>query len=260
MTRNSTQDARETRRSAIILSLSAIAAAGTVAAMPLLRKPARDAKSACLAGPLARKTIILIDRTDPWSTSTAGLLTATLKRIAHQAADEDRLQVVPFDGSAAALAVPIFDKCKPPSSGNMLIETPQRIAKVHTDHFAAPLIAALDQLARPSSAPRTELVQTIGMLAARSQLDAPATVTTLHIFSDMEENSTAFSFTRRPAQNLELFAAHFAAAIGERLKHIALQIHVTPPAGQALRPDPRIERAWKTALARHGITFTWEPL
>lgn len=260
MNRRTDSQELETRRSVIVLASSAIFAASAVAAMPWLRKPARDIKTACLAGPLARKTIILVDRTDAWSPSTANLLTAAMQLIAERAAMEERLQVTAFDGSAATLPVPVFDRCKPPSSGNMIIETPQRIARFHAEQFAAPLAASLDALAKPSTAPRTELVQIIATIAARSRLEAPAVVTTLHVFSDMEENSAAFSFTKKPTQSLDLFASHVSATIGERLKDIPMHVHVIPPAGAASRADPRIERAWRAALTRQSITFTWEPL
>ncbi len=248
---------RETRRSAFILALSALALGGVAAALPWLRKPARDNKTTCLAGPLSRKTLILVDRTDAWAPSTASLLAASLTRIAEDAPTEERLLLLTFDGNASALPQPLFDKCKPPTSANVIVETPQHIARLHAEQFTAPLLKVLEGLAIPSSAPRTELVQMLAMLATKAHLDVPARATTLHVFSDMEENSAVFSFTKKPAQPLDLFAAHFAATVGERLKHVALHIHVMPPANGSMRADPRIERAWRASLSRHFINFTW---
>lgn len=250
----------ETRRSAVILGLSAAIAAGTMVAIPSLRQPARDVASSCRPGTLSRKTIIPVDRTDPWTPGTASLIVASAKRIAEKAATEERLQLLTFDGSAAALPKPLFDRCRPPTTGNIVVETPQRLAKLHAEQFAVPLLAAVHQLVTPSSAQRTELVQFLTVLASHSRLDAPAEVTTLHVFSDMDENSAAFSFAKRPAQSLDLFAAHFAASIGERLKHVALHVHVLPPSSGATRADPRIERAWRAAFTRHAVRFTWGAL
>lgn len=256
MHRKSRTDHIETRRSATILALSALAMGGTGAALPWLRKPARDATTACLTGSSARQTLILVDRTDAWTASTASLLAAALKRIAEDAATDGRLQVLSFGGNAGDLPAPLFDKCKPPSSGNVVFETPQRIAKLHAEQFTTPLLAALQTLSKPSHAPRTELVQTLAALAVKAHLDAPAAAITLHVFSDMEENSAAYSFTRRPAQPLEQFATHVAAIVGERMKNMTLHIHVLPPIG-AGRVDPRIERAWRAALSRQSVQFTW---
>lgn len=257
MHRKSRNLALETRRSAMILALSGLGVAASAAALPWLRKPARDSSTACLIAPPVRKTIILIDRTDAWTASTAALLAGRLKQIAEQAAIEERLLMVPFDGSAATLPVPIFDRCKPPSMANIVTETPQRVAKLHTEKFAAPLLKALDGLASPSSARRTELVQMLALLAAHARLDAPARATILHVFSDMEENSATFSFTRRPAQPPEQLAAHVASSFGDRLANIALHIHLLPPAGNAARVNARIEKAWRAALTAHSIHFTW---
>ncbi len=251
---------RETRRSAVILGLSAAVAAGAMAAIPWLRQPARDVATGCRPGPLARKTIILVDRTDPWTPGTASLLAANFKRIAEEARTEDRLQLLTFDGSAAALPKPLFDKCRPPTTGNIVVKTPQRLAKLHAEQFAAPLLAAVQQLSEPSSAQRTELVQFLAVLMAHARLETPAEVTTLHVFSDMDENSAAFSFAKRPAQSLDLFTAHFAGSIGERLKQLSLHIHVLPSLAGTTRADPRIERAWRAAFTRHAVQFTWGAL
>lgn len=251
---------RETRRSAVILGLSAAIAAGTMVAIPWLRQPARDVATGCRPGTLARKTIILVDRTDPWTPGTASLIAASVKRMAEEVATEERLQLLTFDGSAAALPKPLFDKCRPPTTGNIVVETPQRLAKIHAEQFAAPLLAAVHQLSAPSSAQRTELVQFLAVLAAHARLDTSAEATTLHVFSDMDENSAGFSFGKRPAQSLDLFAAHFAATIGERLKRLSLHVHVLPSSAGTTRADPRIERAWRAACIRHAIQFTWGAL
>lgn len=251
---------RETRRSAVILGLSAAVASGTMVAIPWLRQPARDIATGCRPGSLARKTMILVDRTDPWTPGTASLLAANLKRIADDTATEERLQLLTFHGSAAALPNPLFDRCRPPTTGNIVMETPQRLAKLHAEQFAAPLLTAVQQLSAPSSAQRTELVQALAVLAGHARLDTPAEVTTLHVFSDMDENSAAFSFAKRPAQSLDHFAAHFAGSIGERLKPLSLHVHVLPSPAGTTRADPRIERAWRTAFTRHAVQFTWGAL
>ena len=250
---------RETRRSAMILALSALVVGGTAFAIPWLRKPTRASGTACLAGLHQRKTIILIDRTDPWTASTASLISASLTRIAETSTTDERLQLLAFDGSAAVLPKPIFDRCRPPSTGNIVTETPQRVARLHAEQFTAPLLDAVQALSKPSSASRTELVQMLAVLAAHARLEVPAETTTLHVFSDMNENSTAFSFAKRPAQPPELFAAHFAASVGERLKGVSVHIHVLPPFGGGRR-DPRIERAWRAAFTRLAVQFTWSAL
>lgn len=251
-------DPNETRRSVVILSVSTLLIGGAGAALPFFRRTPRDAQTRCLAGAPARKTILYIDRTDAWSPATATLLATHLQRIAENATTEERLVLIAFDGSAATLAVPVFDRCKTPATGNLLLETPQRVVREHAAQFTAPLLRALQGVARPASAPRTEMVQSLAALATKARLDAPASVITLHVYSDMEENSAAFSFTRKPAQSPDAFAAHFAAQIGNRLRDIALHIHLLPPVNSTVRPDPRIERAWRAAFARHDIRFTWE--
>lgn len=254
----------ETRRSIVILAVSGIAIATSGAAMVIFRRSPRQAHTACVTGTQSRKIIILVDHTDPWSPSTAALLSAHLRRIADRAATEDRLVMLAFDGSAASLPDPVFDRCKPPSTGNLLLDTPQRLARDHAAQFTTPLVAALEKLAKPASSPRTELVQMLAALATKAQLDPLASATTLHVYSDMDENSVGFSFIRKPAQSPDKFAAHFAGHISNRLKDIDLNIHVMPPPPSPTRsdprPDPRIERAWRGALTNANIRFTWEPL
>ena len=264
MHRNERNPQNETRRSIIILTASGLAIAASSAALAMLRRSPRQAETACVAGVASRKIIILVDHTDPWSPSTATLLTAHLRRIADSAATEERLVMLPFNGNAASLPEPVFDRCKPPSTGNLLLDTPQRLTRMHAAQFTTPLLGALEKLASPASASRTELVQILAALATNANLDGSANATSFHVFSDMDENSTGFSFVRKPAQSIDRFATHFAGHIGTRLKGIDLNIHVMPPpvspARSDPRPDPRIERAWRAALASHQVRFTWEPL
>lgn len=254
----------ETRRSIAILAVSGLAIAASGVAMVMFRRSPRQALTSCVVGSQSRKIIILVDHTDPWSASTAALLSAHLRRIADRAATEERLVMLAFDGTAASLPDPVFDRCKPPSSGNLLLDTPQRLARDHATQFTTPLVSALEKQAKPASSARTELVQMLAALATNAQLDPSASATSFHVYSDMDENSVGFSFIRKPALPQEKFAAHFAGHIGNRLKDIDLNIHVMPPPpspGRSdPRPDPRIERAWRTALTSADIRFTWEPL
>ena len=133
----------ETRRSIVILAVSGIAIATSGAAMVMFRRSPRQAHTACVAGSQSRKIIILVDHTDPWSPSTAALLSAHLRRIADRAATEDRLVMLAFDGSAASLPDPVFDRCKPPATGNILLDTPQRLARDHAANFTTPLVTEI---------------------------------------------------------------------------------------------------------------------
>ena len=119
-TRNSIAASQgETRRSVLILTVSGLAIAGAGAALAMLRRPQRDAGTGCLPGPLARKTIVLVDQTDPWSANSASLLSAHLRPIAENAATEERLILLPFNGAAVSLPVPVFNRRKSPSTGPM---------------------------------------------------------------------------------------------------------------------------------------------
>ncbi len=250
----------------MILVGSGLAIAAGGGALAMLRRPARQPGNACIGGVATRRILIVVDHTDPWRASTAALLSAHLRRIAASAAIEDRLVMMAFDGSAARLPDPVFDRCKPPSSGNVLFETPGRLAKDHATQFATPLLAALETLSKPASAARTELVQMLAAIATQARLDPSAGGITMHVFSDMDENSAGFSFARKPAQSQERFASHFAQHVGNRLRDIDLAIHVMPPpsvtqGGRSVpRADPRIEKAWRTAFAANQIRYTWETL
>lgn len=257
----------ENRRSVMILVGSGLAIATGGGALAMLRRPPRQPGNACIGGVATRRVLILVDHTDPWSASSATLLSAHLRRIAASAATEDRLVMMAFNGSASRLPEPVFDRCKLPSSGNVLFETPGKLAKDHSTQFATPLLAALETLSKPASASRTELVQMLAAIATKTRLDASASSITMHVFSDMDENSGGFSFARKPAQSQEKFTEHFTVQIGNRLKDFDLRIHVMPPPPSSTRgnqrgarADPRIERAWRAAFAANQIRYTWETL
>ena len=101
--RRTNQTDPETRRSVVILGVSGLAIVATTAALFVLRRSPRQAQTACVAGAVTRKTVVLVDHTDPWSPSTAALLTAHLRRIADRTPTEERLVMLAFDGSSDSL-------------------------------------------------------------------------------------------------------------------------------------------------------------
>ena len=253
--------AQKDRRGFFILGGCAVLLVSGAAALTSARTHPRDQNTSCRHGEKPDlQTYVIVDRSDPWTETQTALLRAALSGIARSISTEDRLTLIPFDGSAAHPANPLFDRCKTPdaSATNSAYQNPARAEKAHQENFLKPLEATIAAITKPSRAKETHLVAFLSDLAAQIQYEGGAAKTRIVIFSDMAENTPALSVYAKAKGQFtnQNFARYFTGRIRDHLSNIRTEIYLMPPPGRSPDIEKRIKTAWTYAFTSAALDFS----
>jgi hypothetical protein len=248
---------------AIVASVLATATlAGFFAAPSLLSGPPRDPESLCLkTGPVGH-TLILVDKSDPWSPVQAERLKRLVKQTGDQLPVDRLMSVYVFNDAFEPNFPPLLSLCNPGKTASELIGNPRRDYLKWVEKFGRPLDDALSVLAQPAKGATSPIAEAIGDVLARRETRVASGERSLILVSDMLQNSAQFS----------VFGTNAAARDPERLKRLvaktwqdnagaswSLQVHQV----QGVYEAQRLEQAstlWREALKAAGVSFVWERL
>jgi len=248
---------------AIVASvLAGLTLTGFFAAPKLLGGPPRDAETLCpRTGPVGH-TLILVDKSDPWSAVQADRLKKLVKQVGVGLATDSLLSVYVFNDAFEPNFPPLIALCNPGRTASELIGNPRRDYVRWAEKFGRPLDEALAVLAQPAKGNLSPVVEAIGDVLSRRENRVASGERSLILVSDMLQNSAQFSF----------FGNSAAARDPERLKRLVgkvwqdsdgaswrLQVHQV----QGVYDAQRLEQAsslWQQALRGLGIPLAWERL
>lgn len=248
---------------AIIGSLTAgLVLAGFFAAPTLLRGPPRDAESLCPKTGAVGHTLVLVDKSDPWSEVQAGRLKRLVKRMGDELPADRMISIYAFNDAFEPGFPPLIALCNPGRTVSELIGNPRRDYVRWVEKFGRPLDQALASLTLPQRGNLSPIAEAMGDVMSRRETRVPSGDKALVVVSDMLQNSAQFT----------LFGANAAARDPERLRRLvdkvwkdsdgagwALSVHQV----QGVYEPQRLEQAstlWRDALRRLNIPFTWERL
>ena len=144
-------------------------------------------------GTSVASTVILFDRSEEISAQTLDEIEArALAHIRDHVQLNERVTLFNVTDLSKRSLKPIVSLCRPPDSGSRLTENPRLIQKQYEERFIAPIKLALNTL--PGSTPESPIAQAVTDVSLSVYLKAQSN--SLLIFSDMLENSSAFSLYR----------------------------------------------------------------
>ncbi|MGO4402862.1 hypothetical protein AB4Z10_01220 [Bosea sp. RAF48] len=253
----------KTENLAIVASLLAgVALVGFFAAPSLLRGPPRDQETLCpKTGPVGH-TLILVDKTDPWSEVQAGRLKKLVKQIGDELPAERMLSIYVFNDVFEPGFPALISLCNPGKTASELIGNPRREYVKWVEKFGRPLDDALTVLTQPAKGNQSPIVEAIGDVVSRRENRVPNGDRSLVLVSDMLQNSGQFT----------VFGNAAGARDPERLRRLldkvwqdsgaktwSLSIHQV----QGVYDPNRLEQAaslWKQAFQKLNISVTWDRL
>jgi hypothetical protein len=253
----------KTENWAIVASvLAGLGLAGFFAAPSLLRGPPRDPQTLCpKTGPVGH-TLVLVDKSDPWSPVQAGRLKALIKQIGDALPADRMLSIHVFNDAFEPGFPALVRLCNPGRTVSELIGNPRREYVRWIEKFGRPLDEALTVLAQPGKGSQSPIVEAIGDVVSRRENRAAAGDHALLVVSDMLQNSSQFT----------VFGNAAGARDPERLRRLVGRVWQDSGAGawtlgihqvQGLYEPARLEQAaalWKDAFRALAITATWERL
>lgn len=248
---------------AIVASvLAGLTLAGFFAAPRLLTGPPRESETLCLkTGPIGH-TLILVDKSDPWSGVQAERLKRLVKEIGDALPAERLLSIYAFKDVFEPNFPPLIALCNPGRTVSEIIGNPRRDYLRWVEKFGRPLDEALAVLAQPAKGNLSPIVEAIGDVLARRENRVPTGERALVLVSDMLQNSSQFT----------VFGSGAGARDAERLRRLIgktwqdadgaswrLQVHQV----QGVYEPQRLEQAstlWQQGLRALAIPFAWERL
>jgi hypothetical protein len=244
-----------------LLAVSTAAFGVLIAAPSLLpAKVALDPKTLCpTTSQVAGHTIVLIDRTDPFTDSQLARIRQTIARVRAGLAVHARLSIHLLTADPTAAATPVFDLCNPGDGSTIdpLTGNPRRAQERYQTEFGAPLDRVLTELATPQDAPRSPIIEAVAQLGWATDFSPNTPNRRLVVVSDLLQNTADASFYRRipdiedvlrsPAGR-RLLAAGFK---GMRIELVRLR---NPEA--ALHRGPNVLAFWLQLLRSAGAEVT----
>jgi len=218
-----------------------LAAFGIGAWLQSKPKPADDN---CVGVPHS-STIIVIDNSQAITEQTRREIIARSQAyIRDSVRNNERVSVFRISASSADSLVPVLSLCKPPNSGNALIEDERAIARRFRDRFEVPLRTALEQ--PPTSSEASPIAEAILDLSLSEYLRADTNSVVL--FSDLLENTPNFSLYGCKSGDDAIRAfreSRRGARERPRFRNARITLHVVPRTSLSANTTPSCrDRFW----------------
>lgn len=253
----------KTENWAIVASvLAGLGLVGFFAAPSLLRGQPRDQETLCpKTGPVGH-TLILVDKSDPWSEVQAKRLKALVKQVGDELPTDRMLSIYVFNDVFEPGFPSLVSLCNPGKTASELIGNPRREYVKWVEKFGRPLDEALTVLTQPGKGNQSPIVEAIGDVASRRENRVPTGDRKILLVSDMLQNSNQFT----------MFGNAAGARDPERLRRLLGKVWQDSGASgwelsvhqvQGVYDAARLEQAavlWKGAFQKLAISVSWDRL
>ena len=253
----------KTENWAIVASaLAGVALVGFFAAPSLLRGPPRDQETLCpKTGPIGQ-TLILVDKTDPWSEVQAGRLKTLVKQIGETLPADRLLSIYVFSDVFEPGFPALVSLCNPGRTASELIGNPRREYVKWVEKFGRPLDEALKVLLQPAKGNQSPIIEAIGDVVSRRENRVAEGERKLVLVSDMLQNSGQFT----------VFGTGPGVRDPDKLRQVLGKTWQSSGAGswslsvhqvQGVYEPARLEQAatlWRQAFDKLAIKVEWDRL
>jgi len=247
--------------------------AGVVAAVSyfaLTLRPAEyDADTLCIAGIVPPHRVVIIDKTDLYSTQQAGAIERIILTQRDTLTVGERLSLFELDETGRLDDTNQFSLCNPGSGDqvNPLYRNPDRIQARYEALFDAPLQQALADLVVPKDAPQSPILEALAELAQEPSMGQTVPGRRIVLVSDMLQNSDIVSvygrsrggvFDRLPpvAETVQAIREEYGMA----LAGVTLEIHLIERPGWENEQNGEQRSYWTQVFGQLGMAVSWQVL
>jgi hypothetical protein len=217
-------------------------------------KPKRysiDEQSLCSKDEVVKlKKIVLIDKSDKWSSHNIEKMDSWLSDIHEGIAMNSRLNILSIYGNDKnhTKIKTLFDKCSPGSNAdcNALYENCREI-KANYDHaFQEPLFEITEMLAKPDEANSSPLFETMTEIVDNIQSQEAE----IHIISDFMENAHKFNFYKKVVSTEKAIKEYSLSSDAK----IHVYMHIIERRKHSREFLDKVKNLWKDYFEKQGIT------
>lgn len=154
------------------------------------------------------RTIVVVDKTDPFTVSQSRFLRAEIERLRDNMAQYEKLAIYVLNQDNFAAPESVFELCNPGSGkdANALYQNPTKIRLRFKKKFGQPLADLLADLITGERADRSPIMEMIRNVAYMGDFNDQSVKRRLILISDMLQHMPGYSHYRSPV-NFEAFAA-----------------------------------------------------
>ena len=210
-----------------------------------------DEQSLCSKDEVVRlKKIILIDKSDSWSSHNIEKIDSWLAEIHEGVAMNSRLNILSIYGNDenSTKIKTLFDKCSPGNQEdcNALYENCRDIKENYDRAFQEPLLEITEMLEKPGESNTSPLFETVTEIVdnIRSQKAE------IHIISDFMENSYKFNFYKEVVSADEAIKEYALPSDA----NITVYMHIIERRKHPRELLDKVKNVWKEYFEKQGIT------
>jgi hypothetical protein len=196
------------------------------------------------------KKIVLIDKSDKWSSHNIEKMNSWLSDIHEGVAMNSRLNVLSIygDDENNTEVKTLFDKCSPGNNAdcNALYENCREIKDNYNHAFQEPLLEITEMLAKPGEANSSPLFETMTEIVDNVQSQEAE----VHIISDFMENSYKFNFYKEVVLVDEAIREYALPSDA----NITVYMHIIERRKHSRELLDKVKNLWREYFENQGIS------
>ena len=232
---------------ALLLSLGALA-------YYLKQAGLHDGETPCASDQSVPHTVILVDRTDPFTDLHTMLLESAVEYGSAALRRGERLSIFLIEARAPVRPAPILSLCKPNdgSDANWLYENATLLRSAFEKQFARPLTALVDQLHEPAQEPASPILETIRAVSLLPSFREAQARRKLIVVSDLLENTARYSHYTTTPDYQNFRRSPYGASVLPSLHGVEVELVYLPNQRAQKRQGRAHLTFWQSYLTEAG--------
>jgi hypothetical protein len=183
---------KQDKRGLMILALAVATVVAILALSFVVRDDSKyDARTLCPINRPYARTIVIVDKTDPFTSAQSAFLRAEILRLRADMEQSEKLAIYILREDNFAAPTPVFELCNPGTGAeaNALYQNPKKIRLHFEERFGKPLDAILANLVKGERSEQSPIIEMIKSVAYRGDFDEQGVKLQLVLISDMLQHT-----------------------------------------------------------------------
>jgi hypothetical protein len=224
----------------------------------LMRPADLDAATLCPTNrPLAGHTVVIVDRTDRWTTAMGAALTQLVENAQRDTGKYEKFSIVSLDAQQSVH--PLFSVCNPgePTFWSDLYRGRRYTTRDFEQRFVGAAENVIEQIREPSEARTSPIVEYVHRWLGSDDFNASVSHRRLILVSDMRQNSPLYSiYTGAEDQLGDVVARQF----GPAAEGVAFDVYFVAHGQDHNVSEDEVRTAWDSAFGRIGADYSWRQI
>ncbi|MEQ1820437.1 MAG: hypothetical protein ABL871_17690 [Terricaulis sp.] len=224
----------------------------------LMRPADLDAATLCPTNrPLAGHTVVIVDRTDRWTTAMGAALTQLVENAQRDTDKYEKFSIVSLDANQSVH--PLFSICNPgePTFWSDLYRGRRYTSRDFEERFVGAADRVVEEVREPSEARTSPIVEYVHRWLGSDDFNANVAHRRLILVSDMRQNSDLYSiYSGAEGQLGDVVARQF----GPAAEGVAFDIYFVAHGQDHHVSEDEVRTAWDNAFGRIGADYSWRQI